>query len=102
VRWRGQPEEFLWTVPSSALEENRLRSLLRMGIWGERNQAAFFLASTSTSTPIISLSFMIRYSTPSDLDLGARPLAEQDAVADPDVDGDELAGLVVGRRVQWR
>ena len=73
-----------------------------MGIWGERNQAAFFLASTSTSTPIISLSFMIRYSTPSDLDLGARPLAEQDAVADPDVDGDELAGLVAGRRVQWR
>ena len=37
-----------------------------------------------------------------DLDLGARPLAEQDAVADPDVDGDELAGLVAGRRVQWR
>ena len=87
--------------PSSAFEENLRRSLLRMGIWGERNQAAFFLASTSTSTPIISLSFMIRYSTPSDLDLGARPLAEQ-AVADPDVDGDELAGLIAGRRVQWR
>ena len=102
MRWCGQPEEFLWTVPSSAFEENWLRSRLRMGIWGERNQVTFFLASTSTSIPIISLSFMIRYSTPSDLDLGARPLAEQDAVADPDVDGDELAGLVAGRRVQWR
>src|SRR4029079_10944772 len=29
-----------------------------------------------------------------DLDLGARPLAEQHAVADLDVDGDELAGFV--------
>ena len=34
--------------------------------------------------------------------LGARLLAERDAVADPDVDGDELAGLIAGRRVQWR
>ncbi len=31
-----------------------------------------------------------------DLDLGARPLAEQDAVADLDVERDELAGLVAG------
>jgi hypothetical protein len=29
-----------------------------------------------------------------DLDLGARSFAEQDAVADPHVDGDELAALV--------
>ena len=29
------------------------------------NQAAFFLASASTSTPIMSLSFIMRYSTPS-------------------------------------
>ena len=29
-----------------------------------------------------------------DLDLGARPLAEQDAVALLDVEGDELAGIV--------
>src|SRR2546430_6282114 len=29
-----------------------------------------------------------------DFDLGARPLAEQHAVADPDIDGDELAALV--------
>jgi hypothetical protein len=29
-----------------------------------------------------------------DLDLGARPFAEQDAVADFDVDGNQLAGLV--------
>ncbi len=29
-----------------------------------------------------------------DLDLGPRPLAEQNAVADLDIDGDELAGLV--------
>ena len=33
--------------------------------FGERNQAAFFLASASTSTPIMSLSFIMRYSTPS-------------------------------------
>src|SRR5215831_7093693 len=33
-----------------------------------------------------------------DLDLGARPLAEQDAVADLDVDGDQLAGLVPAAR----
>ena len=31
----------------------------------KRNQAAFFLASTSTSTRITSLSFLIKYSTPS-------------------------------------
>src|SRR5262249_52735144 len=33
-----------------------------------------------------------------DLDLGARPLAEQHAVADPDVDRDQLAGLVAAAR----
>src|SRR5438552_13225991 len=33
-----------------------------------------------------------------DLDLGARPFAEQDAIADLDVDGDELAGLVAAAR----
>src|SRR6185295_16974107 len=31
-----------------------------------------------------------------DLDLGARPFAEQDAVADLDVERNELAGLVAG------
>src|SRR6188474_3942689 len=33
-----------------------------------------------------------------DLDLGARPFAEQDAVADLDVDRDQLAGLVAAPR----
>ena len=33
--------------------------------FAERDQAAFFLASASTSTPIMSLSFIMRYSTPS-------------------------------------
>ncbi len=33
-----------------------------------------------------------------DLDLGARPFAEQDAVAGLDVERDELAGLVTGAR----
>src|SRR4029077_17080099 len=33
-----------------------------------------------------------------DLDLGARPFAEQHAVADPKIDGDELAGLVAAAR----
>ena len=33
-----------------------------------------------------------------DLDLGARPFAEQHAVADLDVDRDELAGLVAAAR----
>ena len=33
-----------------------------------------------------------------DLDLGARPLAEQDAVAGLDVERDELAGFVAGAR----
>src|SRR4029434_6347921 len=33
--------------------------------FGERNQAAFFLASASASTPIMSLSFIMRYSMPS-------------------------------------
>ena len=33
--------------------------------FGERNQAAFFLGSASTSAPMMSLSFMIRYSSPS-------------------------------------
>src|SRR5947209_1984200 len=33
-----------------------------------------------------------------DLDLGARPLAEEDAVADPNVDGDKLAALVAAAR----
>ena len=43
---------------------------------------------------MMSLSFMIRYFDAVDLDLGARPLAEQHPVADLDVDRDELAGLV--------
>src|ERR1700683_1066611 len=37
-----------------------------------------------------------------DLDLGARPLAEQDAVADLDVDRDQLAGLVAATRTDGR
>ena len=37
---------------------------------------------------------MIRSSLTIDLDFGARPFAEQHAVTDLDVDGNELAGLV--------
>ena len=48
---------------------SRPSSRPRYGVLGqefaERNQAAFFLASASTSTPIMSLSFIMRYSTPS-------------------------------------
>src|SRR5450432_2788620 len=33
-----------------------------------------------------------------DLDLGARPFAEQDAVANPDIDRDEFAGFVAAAR----
>ena len=33
-----------------------------------------------------------------DLDLGARPLAEQDAVADRDIDRDQLAALIAAAR----
>jgi hypothetical protein len=43
---------------------------------------------------MMSLSFMIRYSTSSNLDLRARPFAEQHAVADLEVDGDDFPGLV--------
>src|SRR6202022_4964977 len=38
--------------------------------FGERNQAAFLFASASASTPMMSLSFMMRYSTPSILTSG--------------------------------
>jgi hypothetical protein len=67
--------------------------------FAKRDQAAFFLASASISTPIMSPSFIMRYSTPYevldtiDFDLGARPFAEQDAVADLDVNRDELAAI---------
>jgi len=40
---------------------------------------------------MMSLSFMIRSSWPSIVDLGARPFAEQDLVAFLDVDRDELS-----------
>jgi hypothetical protein len=83
----------------SAFEENRFAVSSRTGIWGERNQAAFFLASTLDQHPHNITLFHDKVLDAIDLDLGARPLAEQDAVADPDVDGDELAGLV---GVQWR
>src|SRR6516165_868871 len=33
-----------------------------------------------------------------DLDLGARPFAEQHAIADPHVDGDQLAGIIAAAR----
>src|SRR6266446_2055945 len=37
-----------------------------------------------------------------ELDLGARPLAEQHAVADPEVDRDQLAGFVAAARTDRR
>jgi hypothetical protein len=44
----------------SSFEADRFTVSSRTRIWGERNQAAFFLASASTSTPMMSLSFMMR------------------------------------------
>jgi hypothetical protein len=49
-------------------------------------QAAFLRDSASTSTPMMSLSFMIRYSTPS--------ILTSVPVTGLDIDRDELAGLV--------
>ena len=46
----------------------------------------------------MSLSFMMSRSSPSSLDLAARPLAEQHTVADLDVEGIDLAGFVAGTR----
>ena len=43
---------------------------------------------------MMSDSFMIRRLLAVDLDLGARPFAEQHAVADFHIDGNDLAGLV--------
>jgi hypothetical protein len=43
----------------------------------DRDQAAFFRDSTSTSTPMMSLSFMIQVLDAVDLDLGARPFFTQ-------------------------
>jgi hypothetical protein len=43
---------------------------------------------------MMSLSFMIKYSTPSILDLRARPFAEQHAVANREVDGDDFPGFI--------
>ena len=43
---------------------------------------------------MMSLSFMIRIFDAVDLDFGARPLAEQHAVADLQIDRDQLAGFV--------
>ncbi len=45
-------------------------------------------------TPMTSLSFMIRSSSPSILTSVPDHFAEQHAVADPDIDRNELAGLV--------
>ena len=47
---------------------------------------------------MMSDSFMIRSSWRLNLDLGARPLAEQHAVADLEIDRDELAGLIAAAR----
>ena len=48
-------------------------------------------------TPMTSDSFMINELLAVDLDLGARPLAEQDPVARLHVDGDQLARLIASR-----
>jgi hypothetical protein len=52
------------------------------------------LAVTSSSTPMTSLSFMIRRSTLTILTSVTGPFAEQLLVADLEVDRDELAALV--------
>ena len=59
--------------------------------FAERDQAAFFLASASSSMPRC-LHYEVLDTI--DFDLGARRFAEQDAVADLDVNRDELAALV--------
>jgi hypothetical protein len=45
----------------------------------------------------VRTTFVVRYSTPLELDLGPRPLAEEHSVADFDVNGDEIGrvGTVV-------
>ena len=47
---------------------------------------------------MMSLSFMIRQFLTIELDLGARPLAEQHAVTHLDVDRNQLAGFVTAAR----
>ena len=55
------------------------------------------MAATVFSTmPMMSASFMIRRSSPSDLHLSARPFAKQDRVARLDVERDQLAAFVSG------
>jgi hypothetical protein len=63
------------------------------------NQAAFFLASASSDTHSHNVA-LLHYEVLDtiDFDLGARQFAEQDAVADLDVDRDELAALVAAPR----
>ena len=50
---------------SSAFEAGRVTVSSGREIGDNENQAAFFLASASTSTPMMSLSFIMRYSMPS-------------------------------------
>jgi hypothetical protein len=62
-------------------------------------QAALRLSATTPSTtPITSDSFMMMRSSPSDLDLCAGPLPEQDAIASLHVERHELAALIASTR----
>src|SRR4029077_2348728 len=61
--WASPNDEDYRSDVFLALESAALRVLGQE--FAERDQAAFFLASASTSTPIMSLSFIMRYSTPS-------------------------------------
>ena len=63
-----------------------------------RPQAAFFLATVLFEDAHHVGLLHDQEILAVDLDLGARPLAEQDAVADLEVDRDQLAGLVAATR----
>src|SRR6266511_3763605 len=61
----GEPQRGGLSIRCSRPSRGPLHGLLQDENLGERTQAAFFLASASTRTPIMSLSFMMRYSTSS-------------------------------------
>src|ERR1700730_18243533 len=65
------------------------------------DRGAVVFRLSQASTPMMSLSFMIKLLAV-ELDLGAGPFAEQHAVADLDVDRDQLAGLVAAARAHCR
>jgi hypothetical protein len=70
----------------SAFEKNRF-SFLRTGVLGRTQSGGLSLGLDLDQHPHNITLFHDKVLDAIDLDLGARPFAERDAVADPDVDG---------------